>query len=63
MADVPAAQDEYDGYIWPIIRMLSADATKAEIARHLQDIETRRMGLSGNELRCEAAARQLTRFR
>jgi len=37
--------DEYDGYIPVIYRLMQARVGVEELASHLQEIETRRMGL------------------
>jgi hypothetical protein len=39
--------DEYDGYIPVIYRLMQARATIEELASHLTYLETERMGLSG----------------
>ena len=44
--DVPAAQDEYDGYVGGVYRLLASAASPEAVAEHLRAIETERMGLS-----------------
>ncbi len=46
IADEPLAQDEYDSYLGHIYDLLSRSASEAEIARHLNQIETVSMGMS-----------------
>jgi len=44
----PGAQDEYDGYIGSIYRLLVNHATVEQIVQHLNTIQTQSMGLSSN---------------
>ena len=44
--DVPEAQDEYDGYVGGVYRLLANGATAPELAEHLARIERDSMGLS-----------------
>lgn len=50
---VPAARDEYDGYLGPLIEMLFDGAHSQDVARYLANVQTERMGLpaSPGELR------------
>ena len=41
----PQAQDEYDSYIPVIYRLLADDSDLDTLARHLEEIETKAMGL------------------
>src|SRR5688572_21789219 len=43
--DVPEAQDEYDGYVGGVYRLLAAGAMEEEIVQHLSRIEVETMGL------------------
>ena len=45
--DEPNAQDEYDGYLGGVYELLARAATEDEIAAHLREIETVRMGGRG----------------
>jgi hypothetical protein len=45
VADMPEAQDEYDGYVGGVYRLLAEAATPSAIAAHLARIEGDRMGL------------------
>src|SRR5881296_3827439 len=40
----PAAQDEYDTYVWGVYRLIAAGATARQLAEHLVQIETDRLG-------------------
>jgi hypothetical protein len=44
--DVPEAQDEYDGYVSGVYRLLVSGATLSELAEHLLQIERESMRLS-----------------
>jgi len=44
--DVPEAQDEYDGYVGGVYRLLASGAAAPELAEHLARIERDSMGLS-----------------
>jgi hypothetical protein len=44
--DVPEAQDEYDGYVGGVYRLLVSGATLSELAEHLLQIERESMRLS-----------------
>jgi hypothetical protein len=44
--DVPEAQDEYDGYVGGVYRLLVSGATQSELAEHLLQIERESMRLS-----------------
>jgi|SRR5438128_5344846 len=42
--DVPEAQDEYDGYVGGVYRLLASGASPHDVATHLSTIESGRMG-------------------
>ena len=44
--DVPEAQDEYDGYVGGLYRLLASGVTVTDLAEHLARIERDSMGLS-----------------
>ena len=44
--DVPEAQDEYDGYVGGVYRLLAAGASVRDVAEHLARIERDSMGVS-----------------
>jgi hypothetical protein len=44
--DFPETADEYDSYAPQLVELLHADATEAEIAAHLAEIEHETIGLS-----------------
>jgi hypothetical protein len=50
------ARDEYDSYIDGICRSLLDKRSAEDIAAHLLDIETRRMGLPGDNTRARRVA-------
>ena len=43
----PLAQDEYDSYLGGLYDLMAAGVSDLDIAQHLHDIETERMGGSG----------------
>jgi hypothetical protein len=45
--NVPQAQDEYDGYVGGVYRLLASGASANEVAAHLSSIESEGMGLRG----------------
>jgi hypothetical protein len=45
VADVPEAQDEYDGYVGGVYRLLAQGASPRAVAEHLARIEGDQMGL------------------
>jgi hypothetical protein len=47
--NVPEAQDEYDGYVAGVYRLLVSGATVSALAEHLARIERDAMGLSIQE--------------
>ena len=57
--DAEAARDEYQGYIGGVFRLLEDGAAEQQIAKHLNQIETDNMGLTGDLLRCGEVARKL----
>ena len=44
--DVPEAQDEYDGYVGGVYRLLANKASTRDLAEHLARIERDAMGFS-----------------
>jgi hypothetical protein len=44
--DAPQAQDEYDGYIGGVYRLLATGAAEHDVAEHLAQIERDSMGFS-----------------
>ena len=57
--DAGAARDEYYGYIGGAFRLLENGATEEQIAGYLHQVETERMGLTGDIDHCKEVARQL----
>ena len=63
VANAPAAQDEYDGYVQEIHLMLIRHDPQHRLFDHLWWIETKHMGLCGNRKHTEAIANLLTELR
>jgi len=59
VGDEPLAQDEYDSYIPVIYRLISEGSDDLTIARHFEQIETERIGLSSSGDRNTQIARRL----
>ena len=57
--DAPEAQDEYDGYVGGVYRLLAAGAAESDLAEHLTRIEHDAIGFSGNRDRCMDVAARL----
>lgn len=55
--DIPEARDEYQSYIPAIFSLVIKEASEAEIAGKLYQIEVERMGLPGNKENCLRVAR------
>lgn len=58
--DVPSAQDEYDSYTGPILRLVRESATAEQIAAYLLRIEAEVLGLTPNPDAAHRAARKLS---
>jgi hypothetical protein len=63
VAHVPEAEDEYDGYVGAIYRMLIAHVPRLALVDHLWQLETGHMALSGSRTHTEAIADRLLRLR
>jgi hypothetical protein len=61
VADAPEAQDEYDGYLSPLLRLLHDGATEGEVRSYLL-IVLDRMGLQPIGQREEEVANELCRW-
>jgi len=57
--DIPEAQDEYDGYVGGVYRLLANGASEVTIATHLASVERESMGLATNTEALLAVARHL----
>jgi hypothetical protein len=57
--EIAEAQDEYDGYVPTIYKMLIQQRTEQEIFDYLWWAETDHMGLAGNRQATEAFAERL----
>ena len=60
--DAPQAQDEYDGYILQIYRMLRERRSNGAFVDYLFSVEKDRMGLSPERDRLEAVAERLVQI-
>jgi hypothetical protein len=49
IADEPRAQDEYDAYIGPILRLLAGSEARVRVSDYLMRVERERMGLAGDQ--------------
>lgn len=58
--DVPAAHDEYDGYVQRLVGLLRRGASASVLSERLLHIETVEMGLRGDRGRALRVAEQLT---
>jgi hypothetical protein len=63
IGDEPAAQDEYDGYVVPLLHLLQDDASPSALAERLLRIETVEMGLPGDRERALRVAQKLRELR
>lgn len=59
VAGIPAARDEYDSYSGHVFTMLMSDATETEIASHLLEMASSRMGLPERDKEAKKAASAL----
>jgi hypothetical protein len=57
--DIPEAQDEYDGYVGGVYRLLANGASVEEIAAHLASIQRDSMGISSDAATLVPVARRL----
>lgn len=60
ISDIPAAQDEYDRYVQPIIDLLARDISVSALSERLLQIETIEMGLRGDRGKALRVAEKLT---
>jgi hypothetical protein len=63
VADIPQAQDEYDGYVGEIHGRLVRHEARQSLIDHLWWIETVHMGLCGNRAHTEVIADRLLALR
>jgi hypothetical protein len=54
ITDEPRAQDEYDGFVSPIRRLLIGPEARARVSDYLLMVEREHMGLAGDEDRARA---------
>jgi len=62
VAEIEAAQDEYDSYVSTIYKMLISRKPKHEIFDYLWWLETEHMGLTGDRQATERFAERLYRL-
>lgn len=63
VADIPQAQDEYDGYVGEIYSMLIRHIPRSQLVDHLWWIETEHMALHGNRQKTEEIADRMLAIR
>ncbi len=61
VADVPEAQDEYDGYAWQVCGLLLRREPRHKLTEYLWWAETVNMGLHGSVARTERIVDKLLR--
>ncbi len=59
VAGIPEAQSEYDAYVSEVYRLLSRRASVQELFDSLWWVETKHMGLRGNQQRTQKVAEHL----
>lgn len=52
-------RDEYQGYVSSILHLVTQGADKIKLSKHLYQIETVSIGVSGNMERCERVAEKI----
>jgi hypothetical protein len=60
--DIPEAQDEYDGYVGGVYRLLASGASEVTIATHLASVERDSMGFATSAEALLPVARNLRRI-
>lgn len=63
VSHLPEAQDEYDGYVYLIYGVIARQEPRHRLVELLWDIETSRMGLTGDRQRDEEIADRLLGLR
>ena len=61
--DEPAAQDEYDSYVAPLLHLLRQGVSSSALSDRLLRIETVEMGLPGDRERALRVAQKLRELR
>lgn len=59
VAGAPEAQDEYDGYVGGVYRLLASGATAEAIANYLARLQTENMGLNTSAQKLLSVAAKL----
>ena len=62
IAGIPRARDEYQGYVPQVFSLLRSRVAEAEIAAHLAEVASNRMGLSNTQQQSSKAASVLVRW-
>jgi hypothetical protein len=62
VAEIPGAQDEYDGYVASIYKLLIQRSPVTKIFEYLWWLETEHMGLTGDRQRTQRFAERLARL-
>jgi hypothetical protein len=60
---VPAASDEYDSYVPPLVKMVMSKKSLGELAEYLLKVEKTEMGLHGDNNRARSVAARLLQLR
>ena len=59
VVDVPEVQDEHDGYVGGIHRLLASGCSVSELMQHLNHIEPEKLGLVPHPVRARTTAVRL----
>jgi len=62
VAQIPEAQDEYDGYVASVYQLLVQRSPPSKIFEYLWWLETEHMGLNGDRQRTQKFAEKLARL-
>jgi len=60
ISGTPEAQHEYNGYVAEVYGLVAGKASQQEIFKLLWKIETEHMGMAGDRINTEAAAKRLS---
>ncbi len=63
VSGVPEARDEYYGYLPTVFQLVLENASENKITEYLLWVETKRMGLSGNQQKCKQIAAMVLKER
>jgi hypothetical protein len=62
VGDIPEAQDEYDGYLGPVARLLRERADENALYEYLSNVRQERMGLHASPAEDRRAARAIVEW-